>query len=69
MYRRSPTVAEMEAKWGADWLRLQRIWHGSSRTSAGEAERTINSWVALDLAAEAAGASGIAGATLPVRLN
>jgi hypothetical protein len=68
------TAAEMEAKWGADRLRLlvspelrekfdrqryllnQAIWHGELEEVRCEAGRMVNAWLALDRAAEAAGA-------------
>jgi hypothetical protein len=69
------TAAEMEAKWGADRLRLlvspelrerfdrqryllnQAIWHGELEEVRREAGRMVNAWLALDRAAEAAGAA------------
>jgi hypothetical protein len=68
------TAAEMEAKWGADRLRLlvgpelrekfdlqrylfnQTIWHGDLEDVRREAGRMVKAWLALDRAADAAGA-------------
>jgi hypothetical protein len=67
-------AAQMEAKWGADRLRLlvgpelrekfdrqryllnQAIWHGELEAVRRESMRMVNAWIALDRAAEAAGA-------------
>jgi hypothetical protein len=68
------TAAQMEAKWGADRLRLlvspelrekfdrqryklnQAIWHGELEAVRQESMRMVKAWLALDKAAEAAGA-------------
>jgi hypothetical protein len=68
------TAAEMEAKWGADRLRLlvspelrekfdrqrylfnQAIWFGELEDVRRESGRMVNAWMALDGAAESAGA-------------
>lgn len=43
--------------------------HDGARGRASGGGRIVNAWEAPDLAAEAAGASSIAGTILPVRLN
>lgn len=72
------TAASMEAKWGADRLRLlvppdlrekfdrqryllnQAVWHGELEPVRRESMRMVKAWMALDRAAEAAGAKKLA---------
>jgi hypothetical protein len=67
------TAMQMEAKWGADRLRLlvgpelrekfdrqryllnQAVWHGELEAVRRESGRMVRAWLALDMAAEAAG--------------
>jgi hypothetical protein len=81
------TACEMEAKWGADRLRLlvspelrekfdrqrylfnQAIWHGELEDVRRESGRMVNAWMALDRAAEAAGALKLSPVVWEVAIN